>query len=67
MAKHSVEDYSIGINKNALTECLLKVEALSYFSLTDAFLKSPVPIKHDYLWAMGDLICVAKDISERLL
>ncbi len=66
MAQSSIEEHFKTINKNTLTETLLKLEALSYFSSTETFLEAPLSIKHDYLWVMREFICSAKYINECL-
>ena len=64
MTNRSVNQYRKPINNPALSEILLKLEALSHMTLTHDFLSSSPSIQHDYLWMMNELIGTARQLSE---
>jgi hypothetical protein len=72
MADNSLNHLSNLINQQIdyqddLSDCLLKAEALSKVLLNNDFFDCSDEIKHNYFWALSDIIDSAKMINEKTL
>ena len=62
MTNRSVNEPSLGINRNKINEALLKSEALLQIGLNSELQNVPAYVMHDYLWVLSDLITCARKL-----
>ena len=62
MTNRSVNEPSLGINRNKINEALLKSESLLQIGLNSELQNVPAYVIHDYLWVLSDLITCARKL-----